>query len=375
MSALLPPFNSAHTETPSGHFNINAATLTKWRAAVAKVRAGTGRGRIVLCGDSTTAGAGAGSGGTLNYNGAFAKNYPRAFGVLLNKSVTTSDNSFMCDQATGIAYGTYDPRVSLGTGWSNTQLSLSGNMFKFTTGGGTGTLAFTPAGQIDTIKVVYYTTTGNGTIAVNVDGGATLATVNTGAAGNVVTTQTITCTKGAHTINMIAQNNGNCFVLGVIAYDSTAAAVDLVQAGASGSKAVTWDNGSLAWSPLNVMPVLAPDLFVLNLTINDSNTPTDLATYTSQMQAIITQMKTTSDVLLMVGVPSNTTQATNGTLDSYVSALKSLAVSNNLGLLNLKTRWVSYAVANPLMPYNDTLHPTPPGYQDVALALVNALNV
>lgn len=375
MGALLPPYNAAHTETPQGHFNINAATLPKWRAAIAKVRAGTARGRIVLCGDSTTAGAQAGSGGTLNYNGAFAKNYPRAFGVLLNKAVTTSDNSFICDQAQNVAYGTYDPRVTLGTGWTAAQSSISGNMFKFTTGGGSGTLAFTPAGQIDTIKVVYYTTTGQGTMAVNVDGGSTLATVNAGAAGNVVTTQTISCTKGSHTINMVANNNGNIFMLGIIAYDSTAPAVDLVQCGASGSKAITWDNNSFAWSPLTVMPILAPDLFVLNLTINDSNTPTDLATYTSQMQAIITQMKTTSDVLLMVGAPSSTTQATNGTLDSYVSALKSLAVSNGIGLLNIKTRWVSYAVTNPLLPYGDTLHPTSPGYQDIALALANALNV
>lgn len=363
-----PPIPNTVTSA-SGLMNIGAPNLLHWRKAIAKVRDGTGRGRLVLIGDSTTAGAGAGTGGTLNYNGAYAKNWPRALGALLSATVPTSDNSFFGDQCQNVAYGTYDPRVVLGTGWAPTQNSLGGNMFHFTVGS-PGTLAFTPAGQIDTITIYYLNATG--TFTVNVDGGASLGTV-TPSGTFLVSSQTFTVTKGAHTINMVAVNDAQVYVLGVVSYDSTTPAIDIIQTACSGSTASTFTSTGLGWSPMTVLAILAPDLTEIGLTINDSNAATALATYQTQMQAIITAAQLSGDALLMVGAPSNTANATNGTLDQYVGAVKSLALANNNGVVDLKTRWVSYAVTNPQLPYFDSLHPMRLGYRDIAQAVYEAI--
>ena len=358
----------------SGVFNLNAINLPHWRAKLAGVRNKTGRARIILLGDSTTAGAGAGTGGTLNYNGAFAKNYPRDFASLLAGYIPTSDNSFFGDQTNNsVGYGAYDTRVTLGTGWSTTQLSFAGQMFKFTSGGGAGTLAFTPAGQIDTITVYYLQQSGSGSLTVNVDGGASLGTINQNGTGSLKTV-TYTVTKGNHTVNLVPNNDAAVWIQGVVTYDSTTSAVDLIQGGSSGATAASFSSTSFIWNPIAVLGELAPDLTVICLTINDSNTPsTPIATYTTQMQAIITQALTTGDVILMVGAPSNTTQATDGTLAQYIAVLHQLAITNNVGLIDLAARWKSWAFTNPLMPYFDSKHPGQNGYWDIATTVYGAV--
>jgi hypothetical protein len=101
--------------------NINAASFPHWRAAMARVRAGTGRGTLLIVGDSTTMGAGAGTGGTTNLNAAWPKAWPRLMAKLLpTLGVPISDATLQGDQTSQVAYGTYDTRVTFGTGWLNT---------------------------------------------------------------------------------------------------------------------------------------------------------------------------------------------------------------------------------------------------------------
>jgi lysophospholipase L1-like esterase len=181
--------------------------------------------------------------------------------------------------------------------------------------------------------------------------------------------------KGVHTINLVCSNNGNIDLVAVEAYDSTTPAIDLFQAGQNGAKAADIAGAASAWSPLNALGAFAPDMSVICLTINDSNNATALSSYTTSLQAIITKAKLSGDVLLMVGVPSGTTAATDGTLDGYIAVCRSLATLNNVGLLDLTVRWTSYAAANPAWPYFDTAHPGPSGYADVAKAVLAAITV
>jgi hypothetical protein len=211
------------------------------------------------------------------------------------------------------------------------------------------------------------------TATVNVDGGASLGTL-TAAGGNTVASQTFNCALAIHTINLTPGNDGQLAILGMVTWNSAVPAVDFIQSGVSGSKVANFVLTTPPFSSgANVISLLAPDLTVVDLTINDSNALTDLTLYTTQMQTLINSCKATGDVLLMVGPPSNTPQATNGTLDQYAAVLQSLALSNNCGLLSLKTRWTSWAVTNAILPYFDNLHPGPLGYQDFAQAVAGAI--
>lgn len=354
------------------YFNLNAASLPHWRKVVANVRAGTGRGLIAFLGDSTTMGAGAGTTSTVNTAGAFPKSYPNDLTTLLNsKFVPALSNSLFSDQATPIAYGTYDVRVTLGANWSDAFSTPGGKMFRFTTGA-VNNLTFTPGSAFDTIKLFYAVQPGNGSFTYNIDGGASLGTVSTAGATAFGVTQ-VSVTKGTHTINIIPNNDGTIFLCGIKTWDSTTPAIDVMQFGVYGGVALSFSGGVNPWESPFAFAQIAPDLSIVALTINDSNNGTALATYTTEMQTIITNLKLTGDVILVVGAPSNTAQATNGTLDTFISALVQLAITNNVPLINAKARWISYAFMNPIMPYFDNFHQFAPGYQDYAQMVDQAL--
>jgi hypothetical protein len=94
------------------------------------------------------------------------------------------------------------------------------------------------------------------------------------------------------------------------------------------------------------------------------------------MTSIITTCQSAgASVVLMAGIPSNTTAATNGTLSGFTGALVSLALKYNCPMISLPARWTSYTVTNPIMPYfPDGVHGTAQGYSDVALAMFELLS-
>lgn len=358
----------------SGNIYLGANNLNHWRSVVSKVRAGTARGKVFVLGDSTSTGSGAGTGGVGQTNNAFTKSWPIIMSGLMNNTLPVSNKSFFNNAgAPGANYTAYDGRVTLGTGWSNPSSpgSLGGAMFQFQTGA-PGTLSFTPVGTIDTITVWYLQQSGNGTATINTDGGPSLGTINFNST-SLVTSSTFTVPKGPHTINIVANNDATIWVLGVISYDSTVSAIDFINASQYGSVIGNYSSNTNAYDPAVVLAKVAPDLTIIDLTVNDSNLKTGVSAYTTNMQTIITQALKSGDVLLIAGPPSNTTQATDGTLANYVSTLKTLADTNQLSMVDIGQRWTSYAVANSVTPYFDSLHPTVVGYTDMAVAIGNAL--
>lgn len=348
--------------------------LWNWRAAVGNVRGAVSRGKLVFMGDSTTAGYGAGTGGTGMLNAARARCFPVRTAQILDRGfVETNADTIWGSQNYDslVTYNAYDPRVVLGTGWSMAGGgTLGDNFFRFT-GGATGTLAFTPTLSFDKIEVWYYRASGQGSFTVNVDGGASLGTVDTDGATGFVST-TLTCSAATHTINLNAQADGDIYIGGVVPYLSTETGIDVIVAGWSGAFAATMDDAG-AFGPLTALRALAPACTVINLTINDSNAGTDLAAYTAAMELIIAAAQESGDVILMVGPPSNTAAATNGQLDDYIAVLNTLALRYGCVVVDLKERWGSYDAVQSYFPYVDTLHPRAAAYADVGQAVAAAL--
>ncbi|WP_380784012.1 hypothetical protein [Sphingomonas sp. R86520] len=99
----------------------------------------------------------------------------------------------------------------------------------FFNGTTTNSMDFAIPGQSDTIEIYSPRNSGLGAFTAAVDGGAVLQTVvQDGVDGFIKTT--ITVTRGAHTLNL-SRVSGLVFITGVIAFDSTVPAVDVVSAG------------------------------------------------------------------------------------------------------------------------------------------------
>ena len=369
--------SSTASQTASGQFNVNATSLLHWRAAIARVRAGLGRGTVVIFGASESMGGGAGSGGTAELNGAQSFSWPADLAAILGTSVPTSYNSLFCDNGAtsnaGVAYGTYDTRVTPGANWSvNGASCMGGSMFKYTVGAANN-FSFAPPKSFDTIKYWFFTATGNGTSTINVDGGASLGTINYGATNFVVTTNTYSVTAGTHTINIVPNNDASFQFLGLVTYLSTTPAIDIIDAANYGSQSGFYIANGPPWNPIPILNMMAPDLVIYGMTNNDCAVPTPIATFTANIQTVITTQQSHGDIILTSEVPQNNSFWTSGSCAAYVSALRSLAALNNIPFLDLSARWISYANINPVMPYGDFNHPGKSGYQDWALAVAEIL--
>lgn len=372
MTILTYPGVSVYDAYQDGLFNFKEDCFLHVRNMRAKVLSGQGRGLLMVGGDSTEAGSGALA---VNLAGAYPKTPSSLLAPMLSRvGMPTSHNSICGDQGAlsgGVAYGAYDTRVTLGANWAtNTFATLGGTFFKYGAGA-VNNLAFTPNDAFDTIKITYWRAGGFGHFDTNIDGGASLGTTNTAGASSLQTV-TYTVAKGTHTINLVPANDGDLYISRITTYDSTVPAIDFIQAAKSGSGIADYTTvgGSNPYAAIEVIKYLAPDVFWINCTINNSNNDglAYLPTYIADMQMLITAVQLSGDLIMEVGPPSNTVAATDGTLQAYVEALQTLALTNNCALLNTKQRWTSYAVQNAVIPYRDNLHQTAVGYADMAWA-------
>lgn len=361
----------------SGAYNFNPAYLPKWRKALAQVRAGTGRAKVAMVGDSTTAGWGAGTGAN-GTDGARVKSAPyRLAEILARRGLNAKSNSFWGDANLGYTpYQAYDPRVVIGASWSRggaTTVAPGGWLLRANTGV-TTTTSFTPSDEVDTFDIYYVVNTGNGTFTANIDGGATLATVDTSVGTPGIYKTTITATKGAHTVNVQRTAGGAFYVVGIDAYDSTARDVAIWNLGAASWASADWAVSTNAWNPAPGLTGIAPDLTLINLGINDwKDTPVSVSTYTTNLQTLITAAKAAGDVVLVAPFPSSTARASVAQQAPFIDAIVSLGETNSCPVLSLTHRFTSWADANTVGYTYDALHPNALGYADVAQALAPLL--
>lgn len=382
------------TAAPLGNTvtNLTPTNLPHWRKAIANVNASTGRGRICFSGNSTMGGFGAlaGDGFTNNYPGGLVPKFAKYLNAHMNtpfNSNPVSFNSIVNDQNITIAgpYVAYDQRVTFGANWDTNPgiLGIAGNPFHYATGAvndmtfkPNGLGAGTSGGVFDTIVVKYNRITGLGTATINVDGGSSLGTLNANVGGGFsIQTDTFTVPRGTHTIHLVGGNTGDMQIESIQAYDSAIQSIDVFQ--------MSWGGGGVANLILTgntkgtlAFADMACDLHVMSNTLIDSNNNTGLALYGTTLTTWATAMRAANaDVIFMVDTPSNSVNATNGTLDAYIAQMQAVANSFNppIPLINTKARWTSFAFTNPIFPYYDSLHPGGLGYEDQGLQVCDVL--
>ena len=158
------------------------------------------------------------------------------------------------------------------------------------------------------------------------------------------------------------------FVLAVEARNSTVKAIRVANAGVSSSATSGWV-GAGAFDSLATIRAYAPDLTIINLGINDARLPLAAATYRSRLETIVAAADDSGDIVVQSVVPSGTSTNPDPayealyrdeTLDLFLDS------AGAISYIDIMARYGSYAIANPLGWYYDTIHPATAGYADTA---------
>lgn len=352
--------------------------LLKWYAALAKVHNRTGRARLCVIGASGANGTGAGDSGSPLTANAWPRSWPNRLAELLSGSSAISDAyAGPQGQSTLALFEAIDTRVAHSGSWATTVTVASPGGFGIASGTSTGTFSLTPRAPFDKIEVRSIQFSGGAT-DVNVDGGSSLGTV-TSAGGLSAAVQTFTVPLGNHTINFVHTSPAaTTYITHIIPYNSTAPGIDIVQAGVSGATVASFTTNTSVATVVQSITGMACDLHILQFGANDIAGATGASTFGTNLTTLATALSAVGSVMFMTDAPQNTTNWTDGTSATYFAQMKAVAIANNAPMLRLggttePSRWNTYALANAVMPYGDTLHPGATGYWDEALAVANAV--
>jgi hypothetical protein len=364
-------------------FALNGSTNTALKAMLARVAGGTGRGKILMPGDSTGVGAGSPivSGTAANVieelTGARAWRPSAALATeLTGIGYPASDNAFVGDGSCGV-YGVtlqqYDVRV---TGASDAIISPDQTF----AGGGfmllhADLLHFVPTTNVDTFDVICYNA-GRG-IAFAMDGAVASGITAPGAtvAGNIVTLPAtnsgftrITIPAGAlgsHNLAMVKAGGVDPPLLASVrGYTSSVSGIEIITTASNGANSANQASanvGGFTWSALDYLGFQTPDLTIINLGLNDG-AGTTLA---ANLQTIITKAKLTGDVLLVSPNPQNPTNNSVANQLFMRDAAAALAVTNSIAYIDLYTYFTDWPTFAPRSA-NGLNHPNRGAYAEIA---------
>ncbi|WP_058048556.1 SGNH/GDSL hydrolase family protein [Janthinobacterium sp. Ant5-2-1] len=361
-----------------GLFNGGTRKFTRWQAALAKSRTWAGRAYVAIVGNSVPAGVG--SNGGDGQTDARKNAWPTVLADALTKCYNgyARANSVWGDSFVGMNLPTFDPRVTLGSGWviSNT-FCLGGHALKNeTTNSGTGiALSFEPDEPTDTCDIYYITYPGYSYFVTEVNAdGVNLGTFNSH--GNEgIAKATITAPLGQNRWDISKSTPGTLMIVGIDAYRAETCRTSVWNMGASGSTASHWATGNAPYNFRNALPAVAPDLTIIALTINDwaGLAGSDPVNYKRDMSTIIAAAKISGDVLLMVDIPSNAGTASLADQARFRGYCYELAVENDVPLQDLTYRWRSQLYLPMLGRYHDGVHPSKVGNADIAYAVAKEI--
>lgn len=335
----------------------------------------SGYGSIGMIGDSLTTGWGAGTASVngKNITGAYALAMPSivrqqlaAFGLNAIDGCIPNDNAVNAGVggATSTAALTaFDPRRGPGSGWQINSVALAaGGYMAQGNAAGTG-WTNAPIEVFDTIENFCWTqAAGAADFTVSLDGGASIGTITSTAASAIKKT-TFSVARGVHTITYDRVGGaGSAFVAFTRTRDSTQRQLSVVNLGVVGAKTSDWIVTTSPFSPLSLISNIACHAWLIQLGPNDANAGVAPATYSANLQTIITACKAAGgDVQLVVPTPAGGASAAYNIPQTYIDANYSLSVSNSLPPpIDLNALFVSYAASS--ADYFDGVHLLASGY-------------
>lgn len=332
--------------------------VNKWKAAKIQTKARKDYAVCLFYGDSTTGGFGAGKTVGLNYNDdAYRSNAASQAAILLNSRIqrATRDSIFGTSNAvtggSGVTYPQFDPRVTFGSGWAGGDgATLFGGGFFQATTTTAGTLDFQPEFAFDRFTVFYpKATSGTTNLVVQVDGSAAgyAAISNNGASGVGSTSYTITGALAVHKISFTSPNAAvNAWVTGIICWSAANPGIVVCVAGAAGGRASELATAG-GFSTLPMLSLLAPDLTIVNCTINDQSSQPAAATVVTNLSSIMDTALVSGDVIMLVNSPNTNAGFSNGYLTTVTPLLKAACDARSVNMIDLRDHLgYTWALAN-----------------------------
>lgn len=362
------PGNSSLAAAP--HLFLNGSANAAFRAAVARVRSGTGRGKLLFKGDSTTVGQGGGT-GAAHLIGARANRVPAVLAAALSTAgVPALDVGIVADNGVingGLRLDDYDARVTTNTWTRAFDHSFAGGGYLIVPDSGGEQLRVGFPGTTDTLEVVHYSTA-NAPYNVSLDG-VTITAGNSGATQGFGRTMQTVARGAGHTalLNTAAPAN-NLAICSVRAWDSGTPALDIVVDAACGATAAQQGSATTpyaaGWSNLAHLRFEAPDLTIVNLGINDDLQGVDPDATMAALGAIVAAARESGDVLLVAPHGFDTARVPDTVQAARNAATRQLAARNGVACLSLYDAFGPFAATAPMLV--DGLHPTADFYARIA---------
>lgn len=234
------------------------------------------------------------------------------------------------------------------------------------------TLSFTPQDNTTTAEIYWKDAAAGVSWTWAVDGGSA-TTVNSLNNNSIRKTTISLGSAGAHTI-VITWVSGNVRIYGIECYDDTAGRKEITfrQWGISGATASAMiDNtGTPSSGRLTQLTVSPADLIISECgVVNSWRNGTAVSTVETQLTTYVQAVKAAgSDFMFLAPPYDNGTSGATTSQDKYVAAMYRVALAQNVPLIDLRRRWISfsYAVTQGWMVNTDNVHPTKNGYIDQA---------
>lgn len=350
---------------------ISSNQLPIFNTKVANVKTNNGNARVLLLGDSVTLGRGSFSSGTnrvaWNYS-SIAQRYFAQAGTTSQRDAFFGDGAFGPD-----TNSTYDSRIVPGADWGGfADNSIGGSIFNASVN--TSSLVFTPTGVWNTCTVYYATLTTSGVMSVAIGGGSPVTQATAAPTGVAKTTFTGTAPAVQPCTITWSSGAGGIFILGVECWNSTISQLQILNTGWSGATTANVADTSHAYGPLFGFELVAPDLTIIATGINDWLQQTNINTFNTAYQTLITKAKASGDCVALVPPPSDpATEVSQAIQDIYANAIRALAASNNIPTIDIYARFVNFTTSAAL--YSDGIHPNGPGYEVIGKAMFEFMDI
>lgn len=357
--------------------NFTPANFRRWRAAIARSRAGGKVARVSVYGDSNTTG----------FQLASGSDYSRSYG---ERARSIIDGSFGPARrglvppviyANGSQFQVIDPAYTLGSAWKMSTATGQGigenRPVEASSTGGTLDFAATGVNSF----TIYAARYGGGpqTMRAWIDS-ESATTFSLQGATDVAKITVSTATVGSHVLHVEYGGSGTAYVNAIEAFDSTLRGSRWTYVGIPGGVVNQWAATAAdePWAPNRFSYTSSgadPDVVVFNLMINSHSQAQPILEYKNQLRVVINQARVQADVILVASAAAGSGDAS--TWSDYLQAQRELAIELGCGLINVQGRWGAYSLAN-AAPYSfwaDTDHPTVAGYWDMGEALASGLRL
>ena len=355
-----------------GYSEIRPGFTRRWRSAVKNVRNQSAYARVLILGDSNVAGAGAGTGGSFNYNGAATRGFPPR---LPTSELPYRFSSFAGGQFVDptVAFTTFDTRWAFSGGaqiW-NPGTVISGSAITCAAST-TGVATFMLGQPFDRAEVIFVSASGNSAATVTAasagGGSETLGSIVGNQATAMRSTGALACSTPRDSLAINFASGGGLPISGVITWSNGVKEVHVMAAGWAGGTIANVAQNAQVFYSLPAVAAFNADLVLVNgLTLNDASAGTTTSAWQTSAQTIIDTVRAQgSDIAWITGLNVET-DASNATNLALNRTLRQVCQLNNVSLLDMHERWRPQAQWAPNASYYyNSRHPSYLGYGDYA---------